>query len=199
MIENELVLSDLERVESLTARLAKKSAKKPVPNQPAWSVLQPVLELCAECLGDGRRAADVGASLASEHGADSAEVEALTWLGLLSAKPQVYVCNVDEMEAAEGNELTQQVASSVGEDNVVVVCARLEEECASLQPELQREMLGEFGLVEPGLHKVVRASSRLLGLQSFYTVGPQGEWAQCRICCEAACACACECNTPLGR
>ena len=174
MIENELVLSDLERVESLTARLAKKNAKKPVSNQPSWSVLQPVLEQCAECLGDGRRAADVGAALVSEHGADSAEVEALTWLGLLSAKPQVYVCNVDEMEAAEGNDLTKQVASSVGDDNVVVVCARLEEECASLQPELQLEMLGEFGLVEPGLHKVVRASSRLLGLQSFYTVGPQG-------------------------
>jgi GTP-binding protein YchF len=93
---------------------------------------------------------------------------------LLTAKPVVYVANVDEAHAG-GNDLSAQVqayAAALGAE-CVVLCAALEAELAALDDEERDEFLGELGLEEPGLHRFIRAGYRLLGLQTFFTAGPK--------------------------
>ena len=95
--------------------------------------------------------------------------------GFLTAKPLLYVCNVDESGLADGgNALTEKVAARAAEDGgeVVQVCAKLEAELAELDEAERDEMLEAVGLEEPALHALARAAYRLLGLQSFFTAGP---------------------------
>jgi GTP-binding protein YchF len=93
---------------------------------------------------------------------------------LLTAKPVVYVANVDEGRLG-GNALSQNVqeyAQSQGAE-CVVLCAALEAELASLEDLERAEFLREMGLEEPGLNRFIRAGYRLLGLQTFFTAGPK--------------------------
>jgi len=97
-------------------------------------------------------------------------------LTLLSAKPVLYVCNVAETEAATGNEQAQRVAALAEAQGAeaVTIAAQIEAEVAQLtDPEEKREFLDSLGLEEPGLNKVIRAGYRLLGLITFFTVGPK--------------------------
>jgi GTP-binding protein YchF len=93
---------------------------------------------------------------------------------LLTAKPVVYVANVDEAHLA-GNEMSQKVAEYARSQGAecVVLCAALEAELASLEDRERDEFLGEMGLAEPGLNRFIRAGYRLLGLQTFFTAGPK--------------------------
>jgi len=170
------VFADLESVERQLERRAKTKKKAQQSGGVDPVVLHAMLERCAEVLGDGRRACELRQQLD-----DPAELLAFDHLGLLSAKPQLFVCNVAEDEAVEGNEMTEAVHAraldaNIGmEEGAVVICSRLEEECASLDPEGQVEMLGEYGLNAAGLDRVVESANSLLGLYTFYTVGPKGE------------------------
>ncbi len=97
-------------------------------------------------------------------------------LTLLSAKPVLYVCNVAESEAAAGNDQARRVeALAQGQGaEAVIISAQIEAEVAQLaDPEEKREFLDSLGLEEPGLNKVIRAGYRLLGLITFFTVGPK--------------------------
>lgn len=96
-------------------------------------------------------------------------------LQLLTAKPVVYVCNVDEPSAASGNTLSAAVASlAAAEDaGVVVVAAAIEAEIAALPPDEQREYLHALGLDRPGLERVIMAGYRCLDLITFFTAGPK--------------------------
>lgn len=95
---------------------------------------------------------------------------------LLTAKPVIYVCNVDAASAVSGNAYVDQVKKQLeGTDNLVLVVAgELEAEIAELEDENDRkEFLSDAGLTEPSVHKLVRAAYDILNLQSFFTAGPK--------------------------
>jgi len=93
---------------------------------------------------------------------------------LLTAKPVIYVCNVDDASAIEGNEYSKKVKEQLAEDGseVLIIAGKLEEEIAELEDEDDRmEFLNDAGLKEPGVNKLVRAAYDILNLQSFFTAG----------------------------
>ncbi len=99
----------------------------------------------------------------------------LTSFNLLTAKPVLYVCNVDEAAAAGGNALTERVAALATAQGArhVVICAAIEAELSALAEDEKAEYLASIGLEEPGLNRVIRAGHELLGLLTFFTVGPK--------------------------
>jgi GTP-binding protein YchF len=103
------------------------------------------------------------------------EEKAFRMLNLLSVKPVLYVCNVDEGSAAHGNEYSVLVFERAAAEKAraVVVSAKIESEIAILPPEEQREFLDAIGLDEPGLNRVIRAGYELLDLVTFFTAGPK--------------------------
>ena len=94
---------------------------------------------------------------------------------LLTAKPVLYVCNVAEEDAADGNALSQRVFEKAADEGAqaVVVSAAIESELVSMEPEDRGEYLAELGLEESGLARVIRAGYQLLGLNTFFTAGPK--------------------------
>ena len=106
-----------------------------------------------------------------------AEDDRKAWdmLQLLTAKPVLYVCNVAEDEAATGNAQSERVAELARAQGAghVVISARIEEEISQLPPDEAQMFLSEMGLDEAGLDRLIRAAYALLGLQTYFTVGPK--------------------------
>ena len=100
--------------------------------------------------------------------------QAVTEMFLLTAKPVMYVANVDE-KGLGGNEFVDRVREHAKADGaeVVVVCAAIEAEIAQLDDADKQAFLDDLGLTEPGLNRVILAGYRLLGLQTYFTVGPK--------------------------
>jgi hypothetical protein len=96
-------------------------------------------------------------------------------LQLLTTKPVLYVCNVEEDSAGTGNSQSVRVAQMAAAqgNSAVVISARIEEEISQLEPEEADMFLGEMGLEEPGLDRLIRAGYELLHLQTYFTVGPK--------------------------
>ena len=94
-------------------------------------------------------------------------------MGLLTAKPVIYCANVDE-DGLAGNELTARVEAYAKEhkSGFAIICARLEEELQGLDEEEQKEMLASYGIEASGLENVIQAGYATLGLQSYFTAGP---------------------------
>jgi GTP-binding protein YchF len=95
-------------------------------------------------------------------------------LFLLTAKPVLYVCNVDEASAKSGNAYVEQVKQAVANENaeVLIITAAIEAEIASLETFEEREMfLSDIGLDEPGVNKLIKSAYRLLSLQTYFTAG----------------------------
>ena len=163
-IETELLLSDLQTVESAaqkaakTARTGDKDAKARVE----------VLDECATWLSDGK-------PLRALEWEDPNRRNMLKEFGLLTAKRVLYVANVDENDlTGTSGEAAKVRARAESEGSVMVpVCARLESELIELEEDDRREMLDSVGLKEPALAVVARAIYQLLGLQSFFTAGPK--------------------------
>ena len=164
-VETELMLADLDSLERRTLAMRKKAAAK---DKEALAVL-PVMEKALELLKSGKPARLLRRELAAE------ELKVLEGLTLLTAKPVLYVCNVAEADAATGNEHTDRVAAMAAEQGAgfVVISAAIEAEIAQLPEEEQREFLETVGLTEPGLDRLIRAGYDLLGLLTFFTVGPK--------------------------
>lgn len=163
-VETELLLADLESIEK-RAETAEKRARG--GDKDAKDQLK-VLSLALEALRDGRpaRTLDVPPDLKP----------AFHKLQLLTAKPVLFVCNVDEASAAAGNALSEKVAAMAAEQGAecVIVSAAIEAEVVQLtDPEEQREFLAELGLTETGLARVIRSGYRLLDLVTFLTAGPK--------------------------
>ena len=162
-IETELMLADLESIERRRANLARKlkGADKEAADQDR------LLTLAQKALEDGRPARSVTVS------ADDAK--AWRMLQLLTAKPVLYVCNVEESSAATGNAQTARVAQMATAQGAgfVVISARIEEEISQLPAEEAAMFLQEMGLEEAGLDRLIRAGYDLLGLQTYFTVGPK--------------------------
>lgn len=106
------------------------------------------------------------------------EQEFIKSLFLITSKPVQYVCNISEDDMMEGNlenDLVKKVKEFATTENaeVVVICAKLEEELSGLEDDEKLEMLKEYGLNESGLDKMIHSSYKLLGLMSYLTAGPQ--------------------------
>ncbi|WP_422126668.1 redox-regulated ATPase YchF [Thioalkalivibrio sulfidiphilus] len=162
VINTELALADLETVEKALNRLtrsAKSGDKEAVARKNVAEKVQAVL---AE--GKAARAADL----------DDEERRLLRELHLITAKPAMYIANVNE-DGFENNPLLDRVREYAAAEHaqVVPVCAAIEAEIAQLEDDEKTEFLAEMGLSEPGLNRVIRAAYELLGLQTFFTAGPK--------------------------
>ena len=163
VVETELMLADLESLERRMTALEKKMKTGDKEAKLQLGLMAKATAL----LQDGKPAR--GAALAQE------EREPYRQLGLLTQKPVLYVCNVDEAAAATGNAASAralEMAKAQGA-GAAVISARIEEELAQLPPGERDEFLSSLGLAEPGLNRVIRAGYDLLGLITFFTAGPK--------------------------
>jgi GTP-binding protein YchF len=162
-IETELMLADLESLERRMVAIEKKA-------KGGDKEAKEIYELAARALAELRegRPARVAA-------ADVQDRKLFNSLGLLSSKPVLYVCNVEEASAANGNGFSEQVRARAAAEGAaaVVVSAKIESEIAVLPRDEQRDYLEAVGLDEPGLNRVIRAGYDLLHLVTFFTVGPK--------------------------
>ena len=103
------------------------------------------------------------------------EEKAFTELQLLTSKPVLYVCNVDEASAATGNALSKKVEdyAKSHDAGMVIISAEIESQLAQLPDDEQAEYLESLGLDQPGLNRLIRAAYDLLHLQTYFTVGPK--------------------------
>jgi GTP-binding protein YchF len=162
-IETELMLADLESLEKRRANVEKK-AKGGDKEAKETLALVDIAKAELEAGRPARRA-----RIAPEH------AKAWDMLQLLTAKPVLYVANVDEASAASGNALSAQVVSRAEAEGAqaVVISAKIEAEIALLAAEERAEFLATLGLAEPGLNRLIRAGYALLGLATFFTAGPK--------------------------
>jgi len=162
-IETELMLADLESIEKRLQNIVRKvrgGDKEAVQQERLLRAAQAVLE-------EGRPARVVAV--------DAEDTKAWRMLQLLTTKPVLYVCNVEEEAAGAGNGQSARVAGMAAAqgNSHVVISARIEEEISQLDPEEQEMFLSEMGLEEPGLDRLIRAGYELLHLQTYFTVGPK--------------------------
>jgi GTP-binding protein YchF len=158
------MLSDLESLERRVPNLVKKAQQGDKEAKIEASMLNQALDL----LRESKPARLVQAK-------DAEEAKALGRAQLLTAKPVLYVCNVDEGEAAKGNAHSARVferAKSEGAE-AVVISAAIEAEIATLPPDERDAFLADLGLHETGLNRMIHAAYKLLGLITFYTAGPK--------------------------
>ena len=167
IVETELMIADLESLEKRFDQAQKKAKggdKEAILNV---SVMAPVIE----ALKAGKPA-----RTARPDEANKDACKAYKMLQLLTAKPVMYVCNVDEASAATGNAYSEKVFAKAKAENAgaVIISAAIESEVAQLEDEAEKkEFLASLGLEETGLSKIIRAGYNLLGLQTYFTAGPK--------------------------
>ncbi|KEO60923.1 redox-regulated ATPase YchF [Thioclava indica] len=162
-IETELMIADLESLEKRLANLARKIKSGDKDAKDAARLL----EQAKEALEAGHPARTVEVS--------DDDRKAWDMLQLLTAKPVLFVCNVEEENASKGNSKSDAVAKMAAAQGAgtVVISAKIEEEISQLDAEEAEMFLGEMGLEEAGLDRLIRAGYELLGLQTYFTVGPK--------------------------
>ncbi|MEO1140318.1 MAG: redox-regulated ATPase YchF [Pseudomonadota bacterium] len=163
VIETELMLADLESIEKRRAGLVRKlkgNDKEAVQADRLLAAAQAMLEE-----GKPARLVDV----------DAEDAKAWKGLQLLTTKPILYVCNVDESSAATGNDFSAAVAKMADEQGAahVVISAQIEEEISQLDDDEATMFLEEMGLDEAGLDRLIKAGYDLLQLETYFTVGPK--------------------------
>ncbi|MEM8632100.1 MAG: redox-regulated ATPase YchF [Pseudomonadota bacterium] len=162
-IETELMLADMESIEKRLQGLTRKvrGGDKEALQQ------ERLLKDALAALEDSRPARTV----------EVAEEDLRAWktLQLLTAKPVLYVCNVDEASAADGNAFSEEVRAHAEAEGAaqVVISARIEEEISQLDPDEAEMFLEEMGLDEAGLDRLIRAGYGLLSLETYFTAGPK--------------------------
>ncbi len=163
-VETELMLSDLESLEKRVPAAQKKAAQGDKESKLIASVLGQALDL----LGAGKPARLVVPK-------DEEEARVFKQAQLLTAKPVLYVCNVEEGAAAEGNAHSARVFEKAKAEgaNAVIVSAAIESELVAMEPDERLVFLEEMGLHETGLARVIRSGYDLLHLITFFTVGPK--------------------------
>jgi hypothetical protein len=164
VVETELMLADLESLERRAEALTKRARGA---DKEAAATLA-LAERAIKALRDGTPARALEL--------DTDEKPLFRVLQLLTGKPVLYVCNVDEGAAKSGNALTEAVATMAADQGagVVIISAAIEAEVAELgDAEERAAFLAEMGLEEPGLDRLIREGYRLLGLITFFTAGPK--------------------------
>jgi ribosome-binding ATPase len=162
-IETELMLADLDSLERRVDGLVKKVKGGDAEAKLSLDLINRALAL----LRDGKPARFVEVKPDEE--------KAFLGLGLLTSKPVLYVCNVDEAAAATGNEFSRRVEQRAHEEGagVVVIAAQIEAEIAVLPAAERTEYLNAIGLTEAGLDRLIRAGYGLLRLLTYFTAGPK--------------------------
>lgn len=162
-IETELMLADLESLEKRVVATRKKASGK---DKEALTIL-PIMEQALEMLQNGKPARLVERSAEEE--------KAFEMLNLLTSKPILYVCNVEEDAAGDGNAYSAKVEAYAKETGArsVVISAAIEAEVAVLPQDEQAEFLETLGLEEAGLDRLIREGYALLGLVTYFTAGPK--------------------------
>jgi ribosome-binding ATPase len=162
-IETELMLADLESLEKRVGNLEKKAKG----NDKEAKDMLVLVNAALPYLRDGKPARLV------ERKAEDEKLFAS--LGLLTSKPVLYVCNVEETAADKGNDFSAKVIELAKKEGAraVIVSAKIESEVAILSLAEQAEYLEAIGLVEPGLNRVIREAYALLGLITYFTAGPK--------------------------
>ena len=162
-IETELMLADIESIEKRLQSLSRKvrgGDKEAVQQERLLKAALAVLE-------EGKPARSVEV--------EEEDLKAWKMLQLLTSKPILFVCNVDEETAGTGNTFSQQVHDMAAAQGAgtVVISAQIEEEISQLEPEEAAMFLDEMGLEEAGLDRLIRAGYKLLELETYFTVGPK--------------------------
>jgi GTP-binding protein YchF len=163
-VETELMLSDLESLEKRVPAAQKKATQGDKEAKIAASVLGQALELLRE-----------GKPARLTEPKDEDEARVFKQAQLLTAKPVLYVCNVDEDSAATGNAFSEKVFAKAKAEGAtaVIVSAAIEADLVGMDEAERTEFLLEMGLHETGLARIIRAGYELLGLLTFFTVGPK--------------------------
>jgi len=163
VVETELMLADLESLEKRLPALEKKAKGADKEAKALVAIIEKALVPLRE--GRPARFAEI----------ETEEQAAFRGLNLLTSKPVLYVCNVDEDSAAEGNDYSRAVAGQAQKEGAVsvVISARIEEEVAQLPEDERLEFLADLGLDEPGLNRLIRSGYELLDLITYFTVGPK--------------------------
>ena len=162
-VETELMLADLDSIERRLQNLGRR-----IRGGDKEAVVQErLLQQAKVALEQGRPARTVTI--------DAEDMAAWRGLQLLTAKPVLYVCNVEELAAATGNAQSARVAAMAADQGAasVVISAAIEEEIAQLDDDERAEFLIELGLREAGLDRLIKAGYELLGLMTYFTVGPK--------------------------
>jgi GTP-binding protein YchF len=162
-IETELMLADLDSLERRVDALEKKARGNDKDAKETLELVKRALPL----LREGKPARLVERKPEEE--------QAFAMLGLMTAKPVLYVCNVDEGSAATGNEFSRKVEARAKQEGAVsvVISAKIESEIAVLSREERTDYLEAVGLTEAGLDRLIRAGYDLLHLVTYFTVGPK--------------------------
>lgn len=165
IIETELMLADLDSLEKRRVALEKKAK---TADKDAKLTLK-LVDQALEVLNDGKPARTLNDDIPSD------EQKSWKMLQLLTSKPVLYVCNVDEASAATGNSMSQIVVDKAKAEGAtaVVISAKIESEIALLPADEREEFLETLELEEPGLNRLIRAGYNLLGLQTYFTAGPK--------------------------
>ncbi|MEY3196695.1 MAG: redox-regulated ATPase YchF [Pseudomonadota bacterium] len=164
IINTELILADLESVEKRIPAIAKRiqSGDKTLKEQ------LDLLEQARACLNEGK---PVRSLIKTEE-----EADAFKTLQLLTSKPLLYICNVLESEAVNGNKFSESVFELAKKEgtSAVIISSKIEAEIANLESDEEKKMFLEtIGLQETGLSRIVKASYKLLNMQSYFTIGPK--------------------------
>ena len=162
-VETELMLADLDSLERRAEALQKKAKSGDKESILALELMNRAMALLAE----GRPARLVERK--------DEEEPAFRMMGLITAKPVLYVCNVDEGSATTGNQFSKKVEEKAKAEGAlsVVISAKIESEIAVLPMNERTEYLQAVGLKEPGLDRLIRAGYELLHLVTFFTAGPK--------------------------
>ncbi|MCX7932587.1 MAG: redox-regulated ATPase YchF [Rhodovarius sp.] len=161
-VETELMLADLESLERRRQNLSKRARGGDREAQAQLALIEPMIA----ALSAGRPARSA---------IPPGEEEAARRLQLMTTKPILYVCNVEEEAAATGNAWSAQVMARAAAQGAqaVVVSAAIEAEISQMPPEERKEFLASLGLADSGLDRIIRAGYALLGLITFFTAGPK--------------------------
>ncbi len=162
-VNTELMIADLASLERRVAPLKKRAQTGDKEAKAEVELMEAAIDLLA--IGKPARLVAV----------PKGEEAAFRALNLLTAKPVLYVANVDEASAATGNALSERVAEMAEAEGAgfVAISAAIEAEIAQLSDTEQAEFLATLGLEEPGLDRLIRAGYALLGLITFFTAGPK--------------------------
>ena len=153
-IKTEIILSDLDIIQK---KLEK--GKKKLLQEKEIIVLEDKLKQ----LNEGKEATIN----------DQFEKKILATLGLLSIKPKIIVCNVDEESLAKGNRFTEEVKKKYTNEKIVTICADIEDQIMGLDSNERENFMKEIGLNKTGLNRLIKEGYDLLNLDTFFTSGPE--------------------------
>ncbi len=163
IVETELMIADIESLEKRLPAIRKKAGIK---DKEAIEILE-VMEAALLPLNDGKPARYAKI--------DDDQQQAFKDLNLLTSKPILYVCNVDDESLATGNKYSDLVAKKADDDNaaMVIISAEIEAEISQLDADEAAEFMDDLNITEPGLDRMIKVGYGLLGLQTYFTAGPK--------------------------